>query len=481
MIRLVRIARRQRVAARGARASWRPRARSTCCSSTTRGRRLAAAAGAAPGELPELPSELSRGVASVCEVAVSRAGVSRHHVRGLEQLVRRRRAGRAGARRGGQPRRARVSGARQQLAGDFGVTSSPTAWSWTTRRPAPHGAISAQPILAADLQLGAGPLVTALAEGARVVVAGCYDGAAPAIAASRASASAGSGRTTPAWRGRRGRASGDLVAAARWRIAVAQSVRPAGDCAASAHRNRRARRVHSRPFIARRAAATPSNCSSGCDAGQPQDPAHLHADVRMRRQSTPRVMRSGTNATPRRGLHRRQADGHWRLEVLYQAGFFAEAMVEFAARRGRIPAAPDRRGVSSALCDADDERSLVTVQELSSTAGDGAAASWLHLALPVERRARRARSLSIRWPASRRANPELLRLPAGRPVVQVECNLWPRASRAARSISPSTRRPAQSGSSERDRDPREHSHHSQLTAPPLTPPAPCTCPAAPST
>ncbi len=40
-----------------------------------------------------------------------------------------------------------------------------------------------QPLLAAQVELGAGPLSTALAEGSRFVVAGCYDLAAPAIAA----------------------------------------------------------------------------------------------------------------------------------------------------------------------------------------------------------------------------------------------------------------------------------------------------------
>ncbi len=40
-----------------------------------------------------------------------------------------------------------------------------------------------QPVLAASLRLGAGPLAVAFDEGARVVVAGCYDAAAPTIAA----------------------------------------------------------------------------------------------------------------------------------------------------------------------------------------------------------------------------------------------------------------------------------------------------------
>ncbi len=39
-----------------------------------------------------------------------------------------------------------------------------------------------QPLLAAQVELGAGPLATALAEGSRFVVAGCYDLAAPMIA-----------------------------------------------------------------------------------------------------------------------------------------------------------------------------------------------------------------------------------------------------------------------------------------------------------
>jgi len=40
-----------------------------------------------------------------------------------------------------------------------------------------------RPILAAQIQLGAGPFATALDEGSRIVVAGCYDPAAPLIAA----------------------------------------------------------------------------------------------------------------------------------------------------------------------------------------------------------------------------------------------------------------------------------------------------------
>ena len=38
-------------------------------------------------------------------------------------------------------------------------------------------------MLAADLQLGAGPLALALAEQARVIVAGAFDGTAPLVAA----------------------------------------------------------------------------------------------------------------------------------------------------------------------------------------------------------------------------------------------------------------------------------------------------------
>lgn len=41
-----------------------------------------------------------------------------------------------------------------------------------------------QPIVAADLQIGAGPIAAALAEGARLVIAGAYDATAPAIATS---------------------------------------------------------------------------------------------------------------------------------------------------------------------------------------------------------------------------------------------------------------------------------------------------------
>jgi hypothetical protein len=41
-----------------------------------------------------------------------------------------------------------------------------------------------EPVLAADLQIGAGPIATALAENARIIVAGCYDAAAPALASS---------------------------------------------------------------------------------------------------------------------------------------------------------------------------------------------------------------------------------------------------------------------------------------------------------
>lgn len=40
-----------------------------------------------------------------------------------------------------------------------------------------------RPIMAADLEIGAGPLAAAVADGARVVVAGCYDSAAPVTAA----------------------------------------------------------------------------------------------------------------------------------------------------------------------------------------------------------------------------------------------------------------------------------------------------------
>lgn len=278
-----------------------------------------------------------------------------------------------------------------------------------------------EPLLAADLQLGAGPIRTALDEGARVIVAGCYDGAAPAIAAAT---------RTCGWSCKQVTHIACAAAAARAAIwpnrHVCQTLAASGELPA-AHLHPRIE-VHvdggftvdvSHPADQDDA----KQLLAWLQAGKLRDPAHLHADVTFDARSA-EVERTGSSQLRVTGCTGVKSDDHWRVEVLYQAGFLAETMVEFSPGAG----AALRRQIAEAFrthfVDEDDERSLVTVQELAPADGGAESASWLHLACRSKHR-RPCGDFAEHVARLAAANPGTVRLPAGRPAIQAECGLWP--------------------------------------------------------
>jgi hypothetical protein len=292
------------------------------------------------------------------------------------------------------------------------------------------------PLLAADLQLGAGPMRTALEEGARVIVAGCYDGAAPAIASAARSfdwswkqtnhvASAAAAARAAIWPHRHAcqalASTGALPAThLHPRIAIESDGRFTVDVAHPADQ------------------ADAEHLLAWLQAGKPRDPAHLHADVSFD-ASQANIERTGPSQFRVSGCMGTKADDYWRVEVLYQAGFIAETMVEFAAGAGAALRGQIAEAFRSHFVNEADERSLVTVQELAPADGGAESASWLHLACRSKHR-RPCADFAEHVSRFAVANPGAVRLPAGRPTVQVECGVWPtRIPRTAIDIAVDTR------------------------------------------
>jgi hypothetical protein len=397
--------------------------------------RLVVSSSDAPPELPEFPDTFSSAVRSLCRTlflepefrVVSSAGWSNSYtcaeLAGKELVA------------VGNPevpvsavRGSNLMGILDYLIADgLNLDNADTGAPWSSLRA---------PVLAADLQLGAGPLATAIAEGGRVIVAGCYDGAAPTLAAAVAAFG---------WSWKQLDVLGAAAGAARaaiWPHQHAWDGLASGGSLSSTHRHSRVQLDSDGTFTVDLAHPVSDNDAhrlrEWLQAGKPRDPSHLHADVRFDAKDAA-VACSGTQQLRASACTGAKSDDRWRLDVLYQAGFLAEAMVEFAPG---TPAAL-RRQVAEAFrshfVNAEDEHSLVTAQELASPDGDAAAASWLHLACRCK----------IRQPCAEfvdhisrfaNANPTIARLPAGRPLVQVECGLWPaRVPRGAVDIAVDTR------------------------------------------
>ncbi len=305
---------------------------------------------------------------------------------------------------------------------DHAVTGAP----WSQQR---------EPVLAADLQLGAGPLVTALGEGARVVVAGCYDGAAPTIAA---------GIQEFGWQWRDWNKLAGAAAAARAAIwphrHASESLASLGALPALQHHPRIEFDEHSAFTVD---LGHPLEANDGqrllewLQAGKANDAAHLHADVRMDATAAV-VTRSGPTQLRVEGCTGAKADGSWRLEILYQAGFVAETVIEFSEHAPPGLRQQVAQAFQSRFVDAGDEHSLVTAQELVGQTGD-AGPGWLHLACRAKN-AKLCVEFSDQVTRFAAANPSLMRLPVGRPAVQVDCGLWPaRVPRDAIDVAVDTR------------------------------------------
>ncbi|MBA4104508.1 MAG: hypothetical protein C0485_02035 [Pirellula sp.] len=281
------------------------------------------------------------------------------------------------------------------------------------------------PVLAADLQLGAGPLALALAEHARVIVAGAFDGSAPLTAASA---------QRFGWKWDQHDLLAAAAAAARaatWIDWEAFSVAEAGEIAWRPNRVEinEAGEILVEPARADGAAAT--RLQQWLREAEPLTNANRHADVRER-CSTLKCGVAGPGQLAISGAQGAASDDCWELEVLYEAGFAVEALIEFSAasdRRWRQHLATMARTSLRS-----DGAGLLTVEELQGTAG-----GWLHLAFQSKSRGecQQFAEQVVKLAAAHRPH---MRLSSGRPAVHVHCDRWPvRVPRDAVDIAVETR------------------------------------------
>jgi hypothetical protein len=284
-------------------------------------------------------------------------------------------------------------------------------------------------VLAADLQIGAGPIATALAEKARIIVAGCYDPAAPALA---------SAVTNFGWKWRdldHLAAAAVASRAAAWRHWQPDATSPAW-----------------RPWapaiveLSDSGQFTVSGVAGGSEAASslrrwlsPQRGAHeavAPSEVRVDWNS-PNCTPTGTQSIEVSEASGVAADGHWRLEVLYQAGFTVETLIEFQAEIDPQFKAQLADAARSFLKPRGDSTGLLTVKLLTTEGASGV--SWLHLAYQSKSRqaCQRVAEQVDRLLSGRQ---DYMRLAHGTPQVQAHCGMWPvRVPRDAVDIAVETR------------------------------------------
>lgn len=282
------------------------------------------------------------------------------------------------------------------------------------------------PVLAADLQLGAGPLALALAEHARVIVAGAFDGSAPLTAAGAhrfgwkwdqhdllaAAAAASRAATWIDWEAFGRDAAGDVA----WRPNRVE-IDEAGKLLVEASLADGAAAIRLQQWL--------RETESLADADR-------HADVRER-CSTLQCDVAGPGQLTIGGARGAASDDCWELEVLYEAGFAVETLVEFSGqsdRRWRQHLATMARTSLRSTGDG-----LLTVEELQGANGGG----WLHLAFQSKSRGecQRFAEQVIKLAAAHRPH---MRLSSGKPAVHVHCGRWPvRVPRDAVDIAVETR------------------------------------------
>jgi len=287
-----------------------------------------------------------------------------------------------------------------------------------------------QPLLAADLKLGAGPLATALAEQARVIVAGYYDAPSPATALAvaefgwswdsfdllAAAALAARAATWFDWQAEPASGTAPLWQSPRIELNADGSFNVEAESGGEAAARRLQEWLRSEEEPPTRAS---------------------HADVRL---DLSRVNCEATGARQIRvhGVRGAASDVYWPLEVLYQAGYMAETMIEFSATADTRWRRQFADIAKVHLPSADDVSGLLTVEELQPTAAEGAA-SWLHVGYRSSSRqaCQHFADQTLRLVAGHQP---LVRLATGPPAVFVHCGLWPaRVPRDAVDIAVETR------------------------------------------
>jgi hypothetical protein len=274
----------------------------------------------------------------------------------------------------------------------------------------PWGELRA-PILAADLRLGAGPIATAIADKARVIVAGHYDGAAPAIAHAvtshhwswqdyRRLAAAAVAARVATWRCWDAEAEGSRKPWLPGHVEVDERGRTlltsAGQCYADALRE-----------WLRSGEENDSTADGSADVV-----LHLeNLSVQPANSHQLRIDAAG-GAKP---------DGCWRLDILYHAGYSAETLVEFSPSSDELLRQYAVEAAALHLQPSGDAAGLLQVDPLNSLAGDRT--HWLRLAYQTSSInacrffAERATQLAATL------HPHA-RLTTGPPQVHGQCGLW---------------------------------------------------------
>lgn len=285
------------------------------------------------------------------------------------------------------------------------------------------------PVLAADLQLGAGPLAVALAEHARIVIAGSFDGRAPMIAAAVHAfgwkwhehdrlAAAAAGSRAASWIDWDSFADGG--ASGRWRP---NWIELDGDG-----------RIIVEPATADERAA--ARLQQWLREGEGASAEVACSDVREERTSLAcgLVGPGQLSVADARG-HR--DDDCWLLEILYESGFSVEAMIEFSPHadpRWRRHLATVAR---HALDPGRDDEGLMTIDELHLVGDSGA--GWLHVAYQAKTQAE-CQHVAEQVVKLAAAHHPHARLASGRPMVHVHFGLWPvRVPRDAVDVAVETR------------------------------------------
>lgn len=285
------------------------------------------------------------------------------------------------------------------------------------------------PVLAADLKLGAGPLATALHEGARVVVAGSYDAASPLAAAAKL-------RFGWEWNQYdQFAATAAAAQAATARMRCAGLSDPADVWGAS-------------PLIG------DLDADGGCRLYGDGELAHDEVDRLgqwLRSEGAASVgigradaavdfsrvecVRDGSATATLRGACGRPPDGRWDLEILYLAGYSTEA---FVAVEEASPHNIEAIGavLHARLAAFEDSTTTVSVRSLGS---GGSTPAWFMLECRAKKRRpcmqfiEEARALVSR-------SHGLLRWGAGPPDLIIESRVWPaRAPRSAIDLAVDTR------------------------------------------
>lgn len=296
---------------------------------------------------------------------------------------------------------------------------------------APWSELPGSPV-AADLQLGAGPLVTALEEGARVVVAGDYDGASPATAAAvhkfawkwsdhaQLSAAACAARAA-AWHVAHGIEPLSVGAVRSQGLPyTCVEIENSGQFTVETPESSRPGRSEDLSKWLTGKNAKSSHADVVCDATK------IHAT-----QSAPhRIKVAGAQGAPH--------NGHWRLDIWYRAGFESEVILEIAAGADRTFAIQVVEALKEVVLDPDNPREEITTQLLRANDGENRG-DWLHAACSCEswESCRRFADVST---SLARTNPNMIRVVGSPPAVHVKFAHWPaQAPRGSVDIAVDTR------------------------------------------